>query len=53
MDRTIEAAVGGSGRRRASGDAAVTMAGAEGVALLSTGEAPRALAWAEARAAAR
>jgi hypothetical protein len=45
--------VGGSGRRRTSGDAAVTLAGAEGVALLSIGEAPRALVRAGARAAAR
>jgi hypothetical protein len=52
MDRKIEAAIGGSGRRRTSGDAA-TMAGAEDVALLSIGEAPRALARAQARAAAR
>ena len=35
MNRMSEAAVGGSGRRRTSGDAAVTMARAEGVALLS------------------
>ena len=53
MNRMSEAAVGGSGRRCTSGDAAVTMAGAEGVALLSIGEAPRALVRAGARAAAR
>ena len=53
MNRMSEAAVGGSGRRRTSGNAAVTMAGAEGVALLSIGEAPRALVRAGARAAAR
>ena len=53
MNRMSEAAVGGSGRRRTSGDAAVTKARAEGVALLSIGEAPRALARAGARAAAR
>ena len=53
VNRMSEAAVGGSGRRRTSGDAAVTKARAEGVALLSIGEAPRALARAEARAAAR
>jgi len=53
VNRMREAAVGGSGRRRTSGDAAVTMAGAEGVALLSIGEAPRALVRAGARAAAR
>ena len=44
MNRMSEAAVGGSGRRRTSGDAAVTKARAEGIALLSIGEAPRALA---------
>ncbi len=53
MNRMSEAAVGGSGRRRTSGDVAVTMAGAEGAVVLSIGEAPRALARAEARAAAR
>ena len=53
MDRTIDAAVGGSDRRRTSGDAAVAMAGVEGAALLSMGEAPRALVRARARAAAR
>jgi hypothetical protein len=53
MDRMNEAVVGGSGGRRTSGDAAVTMAGVKGVALLSIGEAPRALARAQARAAAR
>jgi hypothetical protein len=53
MNRMSEAAVGGSGRRRTSEDAADTITGAEGVAPLSTGEAPRALARAEARAAAR
>jgi hypothetical protein len=40
MDRIDEAAAGGSGRRRMSGGAAVTRAGAEGVALLSNGAAP-------------
>ena len=53
MNRMSEAAVGGSGRRRVSGDAAVTMGRAQGVALLSIGAAPRALERAVARAAAR
>ena len=53
MNRMSEAAVGGSGRRRTSGNAAVTMAKAEGVRRLWSGQAPRALARAGARAAAR
>ena len=44
MNRMSEAAVGGSGRRRTSGNAAVTMAKAEGVRRLWSGQAPRALA---------
>ena len=44
MDRINEAAAGGSGRRRMSGGAAVTRAGAEGAALLSSGQAPPARA---------
>jgi hypothetical protein len=52
MDRMSEAAVGGSGRRRLSGNTAITTAGAEGAAVLSIGEAPRALLRAGARAAA-
>ena len=53
MDRMNEAAVGGSGRRRSSGDAAVTIAGAEGAALLSSGQAPPSRARGDARGAAR
>jgi hypothetical protein len=53
MEGNIDAAIGGSDRRRMSGDAAVIKAGAEGVASPGTGEAPRALARAQACAAAR
>jgi hypothetical protein len=53
MKRLNEAAAGGSGRRRMSGDSAVIRAGAEGAAPLAIGVAPRALARAGARAAAR
>jgi len=53
MNRMSGAAAGGNGRRRTSVDAAVTMVRAEGIALHSIGAAPRALARAGARAAAR
>ena len=53
MDRINEAAAGGSGRRRMSGGAAVTRAGAEGVALLSIGASAARRARTDARAAAR
>jgi hypothetical protein len=53
MDRNIEAAVGGSDRGRTSGGRFAIIVKAEGVRRLSSGQAPRALARAGARAAAR
>jgi len=53
MDRTIDAAVGGSDRRRTSGGRFAIMAKAVGVRRLSSGQTPRALVRAGARAAAR
>ena len=53
MDRMSDAAVGGNDRRRTSGRRFAIMANAEGIRRLSSGQAPRALARAEARAAAR
>ena len=53
MNRMSEAAVGGSGRRRTSGRRFAIIAKAAGVRRLSSGQAPLALARAEARAAAR
>ena len=54
MNRMSEAAVGGSGRRRTSGDAAVTMARAEGVrSAFDLGKRRARSRGREARAAAR
>jgi hypothetical protein len=53
MNRMSEAAVGGSGRRRTSARRFAIIAKAGGVRRPSSGQAPRALARAQARAAAR